>query len=115
MRLKLRSGSTLFDFAGALSLVTLAKSVRRWVWADAALAFLGKHSMNIFLFHTFVYSYYFSDFIYSDPNPLIIYAKLLAVCLPLSMAIEWFKRLPPLKPLFYPPLRHEPKTQLTNG
>ena len=56
------------------------------------LIFLGKHSFNIFLFHSFIFYYYFHDYIYWSRNPLFIYLTLLAVCIPISMFIEWGKQ-----------------------
>lgn len=56
------------------------------------LSFLGKHSFNIFLFHTFILGYYFHDYIYWSRNPLLIYLTLLAVCILISMFIEWSKQ-----------------------
>ena len=61
-------------------------------WAKKGLAFIGVHSFNIFLFHTFIYYYYFPEFIYSVHNPLAIFALLLALCLLLSVGIERFKK-----------------------
>ena len=61
-------------------------------WASEALAFLGMHSYNIFLFHTFIYYYYFHDFIYWSGNPILICGTLLLVCIPISMTIEWVKQ-----------------------
>lgn len=58
-----------------------------------ALAFLGKYSMNIFLIHTFLYYYYFRDWIYSFGHWLLIFAVLLGVSLLLSVLIEQGKRL----------------------
>lgn len=55
------------------------------------LVFLGKHSFNIFLFHTFIYSIYFSKYIYWNPNPFIIFFTLLSVCLIISIVLEWLK------------------------
>ena len=57
-----------------------------------SLEFIGKHSMNIFLFHTFIYYIYFPDLIYWSRNPIMIYMTLLAACLCVSMMIEWLKR-----------------------
>lgn len=57
-----------------------------------SLEFIGKHSMNIFLFHTFIYYIYFPDLIYWSRNPIMIYMTLLAVCLCISVVIEWLKR-----------------------
>ena len=60
-------------------------------WASATLAFLGKHSYNIFLFHTFIYYYWFHDYIYWSKNPIMIPLTLLLVCILISMLIEWMK------------------------
>ena len=57
-----------------------------------SLEFIGKHSMNIFLFHTFIYWYYFKEFIFWSRNPIIIYLTLLIVCLLVSMALEIVKQ-----------------------
>lgn len=57
-----------------------------------SLEFIGKHSMNIFLFHTFIYYIYFPDLIYWSRNPIMIYMTLLAACLCVSVMIEWLKR-----------------------
>ena len=54
-------------------------------------SFLGKHSMNIFLFHTFIFLYWFKDFIYYTRNPIIIFVSLLIPCLIISIAIEKLK------------------------
>lgn len=60
-------------------------------WISITLAFLGKHSYNIFLFHTFIYYYYFHDYIYWSRNPIIIPLTLMIVCIPISMIIELIK------------------------
>lgn len=56
-----------------------------------ALASCGRHSCNIFLFHTFFYFYFFPDFIYAFRWPPLIFAALLALCLAASWALEWMK------------------------
>lgn len=56
------------------------------------LAFIGKHSCNIFLFHSFIL-YYFQEFIYCSTIPLLIYVSLLIVSLLISMGIERIKAL----------------------
>lgn len=48
----------------------------------------GKHSFNIFLFHTFLYYLYIPDIIYWNRNPIIIFLTLLAFCLPTSYFIN---------------------------
>ena len=56
------------------------------------LAFLGKHSFNIFLFHTFIYAYYFHDLIYWSRNPIFIIITLLVSCIVISICVEQIKR-----------------------
>ena len=57
------------------------------------LAFLGKHSMNIFLVHTFIRSYYLADFTYSRGHFAWILLALLAISLAISFVVEGFKKL----------------------
>jgi peptidoglycan/LPS O-acetylase OafA/YrhL len=56
------------------------------------LSFLGKHLFNIFLFHTFIFYFFFKEQIYSFKNPLLIFAVLLSVCLLISILIEYLKK-----------------------
>lgn len=58
-----------------------------------ALGFLGGHLFNIFLFHTFIYFYFWPKLIYAPRSPFAILALLLAVCLAISATIERFKRM----------------------
>ena len=55
------------------------------------LMFFGKHSANIFLIHFFIYIYY-SDFVYSTGNVLIIWLILLVVSCVCSMVVEFLKK-----------------------
>ncbi len=57
------------------------------------LEFIGIHSFNILLFHTFIFYFYFKEFIYSFGNPLLIFFVLLAICLVVSMGIERIKAI----------------------
>lgn len=56
------------------------------------LEFLGRHSMNIFLFHTFIFLYYFHDIVYCSGNPFLIFLTLLCSCLAISMGMEYLKK-----------------------
>ena len=76
-----------------LSLVMTYKSIR---WPNRLLtvmSFFGKHSMNIFLFHTFIFGYWFKDFIYSSRNPFIIFFLLLGICVIISLILEQIKKV----------------------
>lgn len=57
-----------------------------------ALLFLGKHSMNIFLIHTFIAEFWFKDFVYVSHNPFIALITIFAICIPLSMCLEYLKK-----------------------
>ena len=63
------------------------------------LLFLGKHSFNFFLFHSFILGYYLHDYIYWSRNPLSIFATLLIVCVLISTGIEYFKDIIHIKRL----------------
>ena len=60
-------------------------------WLSKAMESLGKHSMNIFLFHTFIYLFWFKDYIYITRNPLLIFLSLLIPCYIISVVIEFIK------------------------
>lgn len=81
----------LIDCALSLLLVHLYTQVKIPDILSKCLEFIGRHSMNIFLFHTFIYYYWFREIIYAPRNPVVIYAILLAVCLFVSFAIEKLK------------------------
>ena len=57
------------------------------------LIFLGKHSMNIFMFHTFIYFYFIPNIIYSFKSSLLIFIVLLSICVVISVILEWLKDL----------------------
>lgn len=58
-----------------------------------ALVFIGKHSFNIFMFHTFIYLKYMYSFIYGFRYPLVIFFALTIICLVVSIGIETLKKL----------------------
>ena len=82
----------IFDAVLTISLIMSYKSLKLPSKISTSLEFVGKHSMNIFMFHTFIYYYWFSEFVYSSRNPLFIYLLLLSICLFVSVAIEWIKK-----------------------
>ncbi len=60
---------------------------------NTCLKFLGKHATNIFLVHTFIYYYFYSDFIYSVQKIWYIFPLLLCLSTGVSIAIELFKKI----------------------
>lgn len=61
---------------------------------------LGKHSANIFMFHTFIFSYYFQSIIYSPKYSLLIYIFMVFVCLSISLGLEYLKKITRYNKLF---------------
>lgn len=57
------------------------------------LAFFGKHSMNIFLVHTFIRYVFFEDFTYSFEKFWLIVLVLFSISLAISIVIELLKKL----------------------
>lgn len=62
-------------------------------YLNNVLEFLGKHSINIFLTHTFIRHYYFGEFTYSFKYPVLIILVLLAISLVISIVIEFLKKV----------------------
>ena len=90
----------LFMSCAAVLIVVFGYKYLRHPVATAPLKFLGRHSGNIFLIHSFLYTYYL-NFVFFSHNVLVTFLTLLLVSLALSMAIEALKgllrRLPPLR------------------
>ena len=85
--------ASLWDAAIVCTGVALYKMFVLPNFATRSLEFMGKHSFNIFLFHTFFHYYYFTNFIYWSSNPLLIWLTLLGVSILVSILIEKFKDL----------------------
>lgn len=60
---------------------------------NSVLEHLGKYSGMIFMFHTFIYSYYFYDFIYWFKFSPLIYIVMLIVCYLIAKGLELLKKL----------------------
>ena len=54
---------------------------------------LGKYSGAIFMFHTFIFSYYFKDFIYWFKYPPLIFLVMIVVCYAVAVGLENIKKL----------------------
>lgn len=72
----------------ALAVVSLCRVFR---CKFAFMQFVGKHSMNMYLTHTFIFAYFFHDFIYGFKYPILIFVALFASSLLLSVCIEFIK------------------------
>ena len=56
------------------------------------MAFVGKHSMNMYLLHAFILAYFFQNLLYSISNSLLIFFVLFLSSLLLSVLLESLKR-----------------------
>lgn len=57
------------------------------------LRFIGKHSKNIFLTHTFVYYYFYTEQIYSFKKDWLILLIMLIVCIGVSILLDLLKKI----------------------
>lgn len=60
---------------------------------NTALKYIGKHATNIFLTHTFIYYYFYTDFIYSFNKDWLILLIMTMLCILISICIEILKKL----------------------
>jgi len=81
------------NVVGACLICQMARMIEKVPGLSVAFEFVGKHSMNIFLLHTFIYSYYFGQFIFSFGHFLMIFAVLLVASLLCSIVLEQLKRI----------------------
>lgn len=72
----------------ALLIVIVYKNIKVHSGMLRFLNICGKHSFNIFLFHTFLFFLYIPDVIYWSRNPVVIFFTLLALCLPISWIVN---------------------------
>jgi hypothetical protein len=59
---------------------------------NSLLQYLGKHSMNMYMIHTFIYYYWFNRFIYSFEYPVLIFVALTCISLGISILLELLKK-----------------------
>lgn len=57
----------------------------------APLQFIGKHSMNMYLTHTFIFHYFYHDFFYGLKYPILMFLTLFGISLLVSVIIEHAK------------------------
>ena len=74
-------------------IVCIYLTLARIPWVDRFLAFMGKHSANIFLVHTFYRVIYTKSFVYERGHFLSVIAVLMVMSLGTSFVIEGLKKL----------------------
>lgn len=83
----------VFDTATAILIVLLFHNINLHPALAKSMAFLGQHSFNIFLFHTFIYFLYLPQIVYWHRNPVVVFITLLLICITISSSIEYLKRI----------------------
>lgn len=84
---------SIYDGMFSLILAALCVMISDIPAISQGLEFIGKHSMNMFLTHTFIKAYYFQDFSYRWKYPVLILIVLVVDTLLLSVVIEWIKKI----------------------
>lgn len=85
-RLIFRTGA--FHALYVYAFIIIFLNLKRHLFFDSVLAFLGKHSMNIWMIHSWFCYYLFKDFIYGFRYPIIILVVLLMTSILSSMVIN---------------------------
>ncbi len=82
-----------FAIAPMFVIVFCQKFIVRIPVVSKVLAFIGKHSMNVFLLHTFLRYNLIPEVIYGAKYALLVIPFLLVLSLAISVLIEFFKKL----------------------
>ena len=83
-----------FDWIYALIMILFIFEITQsYPLIQRPLAFMGHHLFNIFLFHTFIFAYYWPDFIYGFQYPYLIFLVLLSISLIVSVTLEYIRKL----------------------
>lgn len=81
------------NFIPILFIILCRYTVVRIPIVNNALEFIGKHSMTIFLTHTFIRYNYLTDLIYNQKSFIISFFLLLGLAIILAVVIDTFKSL----------------------
>jgi membrane-bound acyltransferase YfiQ involved in biofilm formation len=68
-------------------------AIRSIPYLNGLLQYLGKHSMNMYMIHTFIFYYWFNRFIYSFEYPALIFVVLTCISLGVSISLELLKKI----------------------
>lgn len=86
------AGTKADPYISLIVVILVPMVIKKIIKRAVFFPFLGEHSINIYLVHTFIYYYFFSDFIYSFKYPALIFLVLLILTLCISIALEELKK-----------------------
>ena len=89
----LLSGTKIDWLFGFLIILFVFELTMKSKIIEKLLSMLGGHLFNVFLFHTFIFYYYWESFVYSFSQPVLILIVLLSLCVTISIALEYLKKL----------------------
>lgn len=90
----IRMNNSDLDFLFAFAIIVFSfLVVSKIPVVNIVLDHLGRHSGAIFMFHTFIFSLYFKDFIYWFKYPPIIFLVLTVICYVVAVGLEYLKKL----------------------
>ena len=86
-------GMRMDPFLTCAITIIVILAIRRIQWLSTCLAFLGKHSMNIYLMHTFFNGYWHPQWLHTGVwmRNGLNFVVLLSMCLGISVVLEWIK------------------------
>lgn len=90
---KNRDSDMAMCWAGALYAVIVMLFFSKIPVLSKILKWMGKHSATMFMTHTFIYMYFYKDFIYSFHRDYLIYSVLLGCSLATAIFIDTLRRL----------------------
>lgn len=75
-----------------LSIILVVVSICRTTKHEfAPLQFVGKHSMNMYLTHTYILAYFFGEYVFALKNPATMFVVVFAASLLVSVTFEFVK------------------------
>lgn len=99
-RLDMFSTNKYDAFFGVLIILTSFTLLSRIPILNKVLEELGKYSAIIFMSHTFIYLYYFRDFIYWFKYPVFIFIVITAVSYGVAKLLDWIMNITRYNKLF---------------
>ena len=85
--------SLFFDSLFALAIIMFSFLVLSQINVlNSVFEFLGKHSGFIFMFHTFIYNYYFKRIIYAFKYSVVIFIVMVVSCCFISVLLNYIKQ-----------------------
>ena len=94
IRYKIISQSVVFD--GLFSVIIILLSyliISKFKWIGYIFYQLGKYSGYIFMFHTFIFKYYFGNFIYGFNYSILIFGVMVVICIIFAIVISAIKKV----------------------